>query len=122
MTQRARGVSTIECLVALTVFSVGALGAAGSVALGIRTMASGTHVSAATRIAGEVIETAYFRLKAAQQSCSAVAGGGRRGPSGEAVNWVVSPVDGGARLLISLTYATPTGQHTDSIQGFLRCH
>jgi Tfp pilus assembly protein PilV len=57
------GVSTVECLVALTVFSLGALGAAGTIALGIRTAATGTHLSRATRIAGEVQEMMEYRLR-----------------------------------------------------------
>ncbi len=122
MARSARGISTVECLVALTVFSLGALGSVGAVALGIRTAASGTHLSTATRIAGEVLETAHFRLKASNQSCAVLAAGSRNGPAGEVVNWAVNPGDGGARLVLALSYATPIGQRTDTIRGFLRCH
>jgi Tfp pilus assembly protein PilV len=117
----AHGFSTVECLVALTVFSLGALGAAGTIALGIRTAATGTHLSGATRIAGEVQEMMQYRLRTSQRSCSVVTAGGRSGPAGEAISWSVAPASGGVRLVISLTYATPTGQRTDSIPGFLRC-
>lgn len=117
----ARGFSTVECLVALTLFSLGALGAAGTIALGIRTAASGTHLSRATRIAGEVQDMMRYRLRTSQRSCSLVTPGRRIGPAGEVVDWSVAPASGGVRLVISLTYATPTGHGTDSIPGFLRC-
>ncbi len=122
MARSSRGVSTVECLVALTVFSLGALGAAGTVALGIRASASGNHLGTATRLAQEVIEEAHQRLTMGQQSCAVLGPGRRNGPGGEVVSWGLVAVDGGARLVMALSYATPVGQHTDSIKSFLRCH
>jgi Tfp pilus assembly protein PilV len=118
----SRGVSTVECLVALTLFSLGALGAAGTITLGIRTAATGTHLSSATRMAGEAFEAAQSQLRSGRQSCSVLRAGSRNGPGGETISWTVQPAVRGARLIIALTYATPTGQRTDTILGFLRCH
>lgn len=121
MRPTAAGISTIECLVAITVFSLGALGAAATTALGIRTAASGTHLGTATRIAAEVVERAQFQLRSGQQLCSVLTPGNRTGPGGVVVNWTVTPVALGTRLVVGLTYMTPTGQHSDSVVEFLRC-
>jgi hypothetical protein len=116
------GITTIECLVAITVFSLGALGAAGTITFGIRAAASGTRLGTATRIAAEVFESAQYQLQTRQQSCAVLAPGRRTGPGGEVVDWAVAPVARGARLVVTLTYMTPVGQHGDSVVEFLRCH
>lgn len=111
----------MECLVALTVFTVGALGAAGTMALGIRTAASGTHAAAAARLAAEALEALRHRLRLGHQACAVLAPGSLTGPSGEALSWALTPAAGGVGVRLVITYATPAGQHIDSIRGFLRC-
>jgi hypothetical protein len=122
MSGRAGGFSTVECLIAITLFSVGALGAAGSAALGVRAYSRGTHVAAAARLAGEVIVDLRHRLRIRQLSCNGVSPGSRNAPSGEAVSWVLTSVNRGVEVSLALSYATPVGQHTDSAEVFLRCH
>ncbi len=115
------GVSTVECLMAITVFGLGALGAAGTVTLGVRTGASGTHIGAAVRIAAEVLDSVRFQFRDRQHSCLMLTPGRRAGPGGEVVDWSVVPAGLGAQLVVRLSYLTPTGQHRDSIVGFLPC-
>ncbi len=115
------GVSTVECLIAITVFGVGALGAAGTLTLGIRTSASGTHLGATTRIAAEVLDSLRFQFRDRQHACLLLTPGRRTGPGGEVVDWSVVPAALGARLVVRLSYLAPTGQHYDSIAGFLPC-
>ncbi|MEO8140346.1 MAG: hypothetical protein ABI742_11910 [Gemmatimonadota bacterium] len=122
MSGRAGGFSTVECLVAITLFSIGALGAAGSTALGVRAYSRGTHVAAAARLAGEVIVDLRHRLRIGQLSCARLSPGSRNTPAGEVVSWALTPVSRGVEVRLALSYATPVGQHTDSAEVFLRCH
>lgn len=115
------GVSTVECLVAITVFGLGALGAAGTVTLGIRTATSGTHIGAAAGIAAEVLDSVRFQFRDRQHACLTLTAGRRTGPGGEVVDWSVVPAVLGARLVVRLTYLAPTGQHRDSVVGFVPC-
>jgi hypothetical protein len=112
----------VECLVALVVCSLGALGAAGTAALGVRIAANGNHVAAAARLTEEVVGALRLRLRLAQGSCAALTPGSRIGPSGLAVNTALTPVRGGVGVILTVSYATPGGQHVDTIHGFLSCH
>lgn len=121
MSGRAGGFSTVECLVAITLFSVGALGAAGSAALGVRAYSRGTHVAVAARLAGEVIVDLRHSLRIGQLSCAGLSPGSRNAPTGEIVSWTLTSVSRGVEVNLALTYATPIGQHIDSAEVFLRC-
>ena len=116
-----RGFSTVECLVALIVFSLGALGAAGTAALGVRAFASGTHAALAVRLAGRGRRRAAARPPISQQSCAAISAGSLSGPSGETVNWTLTPADRGVDVTLALGYRIPVGRHADTIHAFLPC-
>ena len=122
MSGRAAGFSTVECLVAITVFSIGALGAAGSAALGVRAASTGSHVATAARLGGEAIVDLRHRLRIGQLSCAGIGPGSRSAPGGELVSWALTSVGDGVEVRLALSYATPVGQHTDSARVFLRCH
>jgi hypothetical protein len=113
--------STVECLVALIVFSLGALGAAGTAALGVRAFATGTHAALVARLAGETVSGLRHQLRIGHQSCAAVSAGSLVGASGETVNWTLTPADRGVDITLALGYRIPVGQHTDTIHGFLPC-
>jgi Tfp pilus assembly protein PilV len=117
-----RGFSTVECLIAVTVFSLGGLGAAGTAALALRLSARGSHAAQSARLAAESIELLHSQLRIGGQRCASVGSASRVGPSGEVARWVLTGVTGGMDLSIVTSYPTPSGQHTDSIHGFLRCH
>ncbi len=122
MPRDRRGISTIECLIAITVFSLGALGSAGTVALGIRLSTRGTHAAEAARLAAESLERLRSSLANSSRSCAALTPGSLSGAPGQTARWTIRPAAGGAEISILTSYPTPTGQHVDSASGFLRCH
>lgn len=106
---------------ATTIFGLGALGAAGTMAVALRSAAQAGHAARGGRQVAERVELLQGQLRAAGQNCAAVSPGSLTAVTGETVQWSLRPVSGGLDLLVSLSYPTPQGQHQDSLYGFLRC-
>lgn len=121
MSHHNRGVSTVECLVALTMLAVGALGAAGMSAYALRTVVEGNRAARAARLLAA--QTGRLRLGVRQSggSCLALSGGLVSGSDGEQVQWLVGPSLGGRDLNFLVTFPTVRGQHIDTATGFVAC-
>jgi Tfp pilus assembly protein PilV len=115
-----RGVSTVECLVALVLFVVGALGAVGTIALAIRMAAEGSHLAGGARLANGTLGQIRDAVEAAGHTCAAVSAG-RVDAYGNEVAWSTEPDSGGRRVLLLVSYATSRGRHRDSVIGFVPC-
>lgn len=116
-----RGFSTVECLVALVILSIGALGAAATSAYALRTVGEGNRAVRAARLLAA--QTGQLRLKVRQASgsCLLLTGGLALGPHGERLTWQVGPAQGGRQLTLVVTFPTARGQHSDTTPGFLAC-
>jgi type II secretory pathway pseudopilin PulG len=117
----ARGFTTVEALVAVTVFGLGALGAAGSVAVAIRSTTRGSHLSRGTRLLAETFDSLRGEVREAGHRCLPLVGGTRSGSGGEQIQWTTRPARGGRELVLVLAYPTAAGVRQDSVAGFLRC-
>ncbi len=122
MLRSTHGSSTIESLVALIVFAVGALGASGVMALSLRLSTEGDRAAAAARLLSDEANRLRASLSANGGRCSGVAGSSRQTPLGVLATSAVSPVQGGLSLRIAVSYPTVRGQHGDTAVGFLACH
>lgn len=116
-----RGFSIIECLVALTVLSIGALGAAATGAYALRTVGEGNRAVRAARLLSAQMGQLRLKVRLAGGSCLALGGGQVSGTGGEQLVWLVSPAPGGQQLTLVVSFATARGQHTDTTPGFLAC-
>jgi len=116
-----RGISIVECLVALTMLSIGALGAGGTAAYALRTVVEGNRAGRAARLLAAQTGQLRLRVRQAGGSCLALSGGQVSGPDGEQVRWQVSPRPGGQDLSFLISFPTVRGQHADTALGFLAC-
>jgi hypothetical protein len=108
------GTSTIECLVAVVVFTVGSLGAVATTGLGLRLAGAGDRAAAAARLARSVFDT----LRSGGPPGPCPGPGLRTDPSGDSASWSVYPAPGGRDLILVLG---GTGIGRDTVRGFLPC-
>lgn len=116
-----RGFSIIECLVALTLVSIGALGAAATGAYALRTVGEGNRAVRAARLLSAQTGQLRLRVRQAGGSCLALSGGQASGADGVQLAWQVSPGPGGQHLALVASFPTARGQHADTTPGFLAC-
>lgn len=120
MFSATRGFSTIECLIALLVFSIGALGSVGTVALSLRTAQEGTAATAVARRAASVLDSLRAAVASPGAPCSGVTAGAVTTTAGE-VRWQLAPATGGRLIDLQASYPTVRGLRVDSLRGYLRC-
>jgi type II secretory pathway pseudopilin PulG len=117
MSTARSGLTTVECLVALVVFSLGALGAAGTGALALRTAGEGWRASASARVAAARIDS----LRLARLPCGVSRSGSRQLPGGIAEQWSAQAAGRGHVVVVVITRAAPRGPVRDSIESYLTC-
>jgi hypothetical protein len=116
-----RGISVIECLVALTVFSVGALGTVGTLALSTRLAGEARRATGAARqLAGE-LDRLELLVAVSGGACPATLPAPLSSLTGATIVWQAQPAPGGLRLQYVVGYPTARGFHADTGQGYLRC-
>lgn len=115
------GFTTIDCLVALILFSIGVLGTTATVALAIRAAAEGSHAARAARLF--LAESARLAADVARGAgaCSAATPGLRPGQAGLRLFSSATAAVGGQSVQLIVTYPTVRGQRTDSASTFLPC-
>ena len=116
-----RGTSLIECLVALTVFAVGALGAGATLGLSTRLAGEARRAAAAGRQLSEEFEGLRGQVQRAAGHCPATFPPAAAGLGQVLVQWGGTPATGGLALRYVVTYPTARGVHADTGQGFLAC-
>ncbi len=117
------GLSTIEVLLAIMVFAIGVLGAAGGLAHGLRATALGSHQAEAARAGASVLAELAVTARQGAAPCAGLPTPGRAGPGGEQATVVLVPQGGGGGVAVQLLlrYPGPSGNRTDTLWSFLRC-
>jgi type II secretory pathway component PulJ len=116
-----RGFSTVECLVALTLFNLGLLAALATFAASVRLAHRGDHAAAGARLLLETLDQLRASLHAAVHRCATLSGGDARRPTGERVEWAVYPASHGVSVRLRLLYPTTQGERADTLSSFLPC-
>lgn len=116
-----RGISVIECLIALTVFAVGGLGAAATLALALRMAGEGRRAADAARLLAGDLDRLQLEVSLLGGRCPGSLPVAGQGLHGSAIQWRSLPVPGGLGLEFFLTFPTVRGQHADTGQGRLAC-
>ena len=116
-----RGVSTIECLIALVVFTIGALGSVGTVALGLRTAAEGAAAASSARLAAGVLDSLRAEVESGGKQCSVVSAGSSHGPHQVESRWQLTALPGGQQVELLVHYRAARGDHVDTLRDFLPC-
>ena len=119
MTRRERGTSSIEALLAVTVFGIVALAAAGLATLSLRTAAAAARASRAARLATGIADS-LGGDSGPDRACDRFFAGQSVEP-GVTAQWSFHPVAHGFDVLIETSYRTITGTHADSSWSFVRC-
>ena len=117
-----KGFTTIDCLVAMVVFTIGVLGATTTAALAIRLAHEGSQMARAGRLVADESARITADIAGAAGACSGATPGARFGQSGIQLTSTLRPAAGGQQLEMVVTYPTVRGQHVDSAAGFVRCH
>lgn len=115
------GFTIIECLVALVVFSVGVLAAAGTTALALRAVLEGEGAAAAAGLARSTLDSLRFQVASAGGECSAAASGSASGPRGTTVDWALTAALHGRSLRLVVAFPTVRGRHADTLWSHLSC-
>lgn len=116
-----RGTTLLECLVALTVFAVGALGAGATIGLSARLAGEARRAAAAGRRFSDDFEGLRQLVQAAAGNCPSTLPPAATGPGGVVIQWSGAPGIGGLTLRYVISYPTVRGLHADTGQGFLAC-
>jgi hypothetical protein len=116
-----RGVSTVECLVALTLLTIAALGNAASSVYALRTIGEGNRTVRAARLLSAQTGQLRLAVRLAGGSCQPLTSGQIWGSHGESLAWQAGPVPGGRVLTYIISFPTVRGQYTDTTLGFLAC-
>lgn len=121
MATRDRGGFTlIECLVALLVLGVGALGAVGTMALAWRVEAAGDRAALVARLGGSALDSLRGVVAAGEGRCAALSGGVSDDRGARAI-WVLTPSAAGQEVRLALSFRSLAGTSTDSAWTFIPC-
>ena len=117
------GLTTVEVRLALVIFAVGALGAAGGLATGLRATAMGSHQAEAARAGGAALGELVVAARRGAAACAGLPAPSRSGPGGELAIIALAPQAGGGGVTVQLVlrYQGPAGLKTDTLRSFLRC-
>ncbi len=116
-----RGVSTVECLVALTLLAIAALGNAATSVYALRAIREGNRAIRAARLLSAQTGQLRLAVRLAGGSCQPLASSQMSGGLGAQLAWQVSPAPGGRNITYVVSFSTVRGQHTDTTAGFLAC-
>ena len=115
------GVSTVEVLVALVVFAVGALGAASTLAFSVRAVGAGSHAATAARLGATAFTLVAEGAARGAGSCAALPAPRLIGGGGEEVEVRLAPHGAGRDVSVILRFTGVTGPRVDTARSFLRC-
>jgi hypothetical protein len=121
MHRAVSGTTTIEALVALTMLATGILGAAGTVAAGLRAAHRGDQTSRGVRLSGEAMARIRAGIAFAGGACGFPAPGTLESPTGVSVRWSVQPERGGRAVLLEISYLPAGARSQDSLWSFVQC-
>src|SRR5262245_26254199 len=96
-----RGITTVECLMALMVFTVGVLGAAAALSLATRVEMAGASRARAARWTGSVLDSLRVSRDQAEGSCAPISSGWLSHP-GLSGQLGITPGPGGREVELAL--------------------
>src|SRR5262245_60951921 len=107
------GFSTVEALIALVVFSIGALGAAGAMALAWRAELAGEGAAEASRAVGSVLDSLRTSVVGGNGRCDLLSSGSETAPHRVTLSWSAEPSAGGREIYLSLAFPALAAPVTD---------
>jgi hypothetical protein len=116
-----RGLTTLECLVALMVFCAGALGASATMALALRAQTEGARAAAAGRLASATFDRLRGQIRGPQGGCLPLAPGQATGDHGVSVSWQLVPVAGGRLVQLVFSHPALPAPRSDTAWSFVGC-
>ena len=121
MLRSSHGTTTIEALIALLVFSIGGLAAAGTAMLSLRAAHVGVRAARAARLLESVVDHLAGAVVATNGRCGSLTPGAASNGRGESVRWSFLQVPHGRTVAIEISYGAPSSQRPDSAWSFVRC-
>jgi Tfp pilus assembly protein PilV len=118
----SRGIATIEALIALVVFSIGGLAAAGTAKLSLRAAHTGIRAARAARLLEGVVDHLSGAAFATDGRCDGLAAGADSNGRGEWARWSLQEAAHGRVVTIEVSYGASSGQRPDSALSFVRCY
>lgn len=115
---RSAGFSTIECLIALVILSLGVLGSAGTMGLAVRSVHAGAAASAAARLVTSIRDSLALE---AGVGCDRVGPGSAQGPTAVRADWRAAATSGGTNVELTVTRPGLGHWATDTLVLFLPC-
>jgi Tfp pilus assembly protein PilV len=114
------GFSTIECLLALVILTIGILGSAGTMGLAVRAAHAGAAAATAARLIVSLRDSLQSLVVASGGACSTLAGGSATAAHAVRATWVATVDPGGREIMLRVTRpALRTA--TDSLVVFIPC-
>jgi len=114
------GFSTVDGMVAITLFALAALGAGGAMARSARALGEANRETAAARATAEIVERLRTTLRAAGDRCGAVVSGSTL-TAAAAVSWRSTPAMAGIDLRVIATRPGLRQPRSDTLWLFLPC-
>lgn len=122
MTNRRRGFSLVEVLVAIVVLAIGILALAQSSGAVTTMIARGKQDTEASLAAQRQLERLRHQAQATTPKCAGLANGSATGPTpGTLVTWTISGGGDSRDVQVTVTYRISRGVRTDTIRTVLGC-
>ena len=118
--QGERGLTTIEVLLALVIFALGALGVAGTSALAWRIEQQGEARAAAARRGGTVLDSLRGTVQRAGERCAGLIAGHEHTGSLD-LEWTPVATAGGRDVHLAMTLRGPGSTYSETAWTFLSC-
>jgi Tfp pilus assembly protein PilV len=120
-TPRRAGFSTIECLIALVVLTIGILGSAGTMGLAVRAVHTGAAAATAARLVVSLRDSLESLVRATGGSCAALAGGSSAGAHAVRATWRAAGGRGGQEIELTVTRFALRHGAADTVRMFIPC-
>jgi len=115
------GVTTVEALLGLLLFTVGLAGASVTAVSSLRALRGSRYESRLGWLLQEVAVTLRGPARWTSGECAALHAGSRDGPDGARLIWSFAAGPGGAEALITVSPPPATRRAPDSVRVFVAC-
>jgi hypothetical protein len=116
----SRGTGSVEALIALVLFAMGAVAASGVAVAGLRSASAGRRVGRGSWLAlGSAAE--FTRLAARDGRCAVFSSGTRSASDGTILRWAFRSEHRGLTVLLTCTYPAAARLRTDTLWSFVPC-
>jgi prepilin-type N-terminal cleavage/methylation domain-containing protein len=115
------GFTLVEVLVAVTVLSVGIMALAGNAAMVTRMIGRGKSDTQAAQLATLKVDSLRARAYATTPRCTGLVNGASAPTDHVTLSWTVAVSGVGRNVIVSASYKTPRGTHTEVLTTFIEC-